>query len=140
MSDSKLLLITASTALSRAVASAFASMFIEVTVLSGCARFSVQDRMKYKLVLLDLDSLGPDKVSELRGFLAKANGLPVLAMCDMTRTSNGEVVRILSTGVNDVMPNAIDMNVLVAKTKSHLRRLGVNNPANDRAAGNLNRQ
>jgi len=57
------------------------------------------------------------------------------------KTSNRQTVEILATGVNDLIPNAIDMNLLTAKTRAHLRRLGVGgNPGNnDRAANNLNR-
>lgn len=140
MSDLKVLLITANTVLAGATARTFSSANIQLTVLTSCAKFPVQDKPHYILVLLDLDSLGMAKMSELRSFLARMRGLAVIAMCDMTRTSNRETVEILSTGVNDIIPNAIDMNLLMAKTKSHLRRLGAVNPASDdRAAGTWTR-
>lgn len=140
MADHKVLLITANTVLSGAASRTFSSASIQLVVMPSCAKFTVQDKPNYILVLLDMDSLGVAKMSELRSFLARMRGLAVIAMCDMTRTSNSQTVEILSTGVNDIIPNAIDMNLLMAKTKAHLRRLGAANPAsNDRAAGTWTR-
>ncbi|OGS13501.1 MAG: hypothetical protein A2285_04310 [Elusimicrobia bacterium RIFOXYA12_FULL_57_11] len=140
MPDQKVLLITANAGLSAAAAGAFASVYIQLVVLTSCAKFPVQDKPKFILVLLDMDSLGAAKMSELRAFLARMRGLPVIALCDMAKTPNKDTVEILSTGVNDVIPNAINMNLLIAKTRAHLRRLGAgNNAATDRAAGGWTR-
>lgn len=140
MPDLKVLLITANSELSAAATRAFASAYIQLVVLTSCAKFPVQDKPKFILVLLDMDSLGIAKISELRAFLGRMRGLAVIAMCDMAKTPNKVTVEILSTGVNDVMPNAIDMNLLIAKTRAHLRRLGASNPtATDRAAGGWTR-
>lgn len=140
MPDFKVLLITTKAELSAAAERAFASAYIQLAVLTSCTKFLVQDKPKFVLVLLDMDSLGTAKIMELKAFLARMRGLPVIAMCDMTKTPNKVTVEILSTGVNDVMPNAIDMNLLIAKTRSHLRRLGaINSTATDRAAGGWTR-
>lgn len=135
MPDQKVLLITTNASLSAAAARTFASAYIPLITLTSCTKFPVQDKPKFILVLLDMDSLGIAKISELKAFLARMRGLSVIALCDMAKTPNRVTVEILSTGVNDLIPNAIDMNLLIAKTKSHLRRLGGGNTAGtDRAA------
>ncbi|HNW44122.1 MAG TPA: hypothetical protein PKI19_06435 [Elusimicrobiales bacterium] len=140
MADQRVLLITANSNLASAAARTFASAYIPLVTVTACAKFTTQDKPKFILVLLDMDSLGIAKMSELRSFLARMRGLSVIAMCDMARTPNRETVEILATGVNDVIPNAIDMNLLIAKTKAHLRRLGAGNTAGtDRAAGSWTR-
>lgn len=142
MPDLKVLIITANTALSGAVLRTFQSAYIPVSTVTSCAQVQIVDKRNICLVLLDMDSLGIAKLSELKSFLAKMRGVPVIAMCNMAKTSNSQSVEILATGVNDLIPNAIDMNLLTAKTRAHLRRLGLGgNPStNDRAANNLNRR
>ena len=141
MPDKKVLIITANTALSGAVLRTFQSAYIPVSALTSCAQVQLADKGNISLILLDMDSLGIARISELKHFLAKMRGLPVIALCNMQKTSNSQTVEILATGVNDVIPNAIDMNLLTAKTRAHLRRLGLggNPTTNDRAANNQNR-
>lgn len=138
MPDLKVLLITANPSLADAAGRAFGSAFIPCATVNSPAKVQVGDKRNYCLVLLDLDCLGISKMFELKSFLSRMIGLPVIAMCNMSKTSNRETVDILATGVNDLMPNAIDMNLLIAKTRAHLRRLGIGGSATDRAAKNLN--
>jgi len=132
MQDLIILIITANTALSAAAARAFAPARIRLAVLAACQQFPAQTEPEFILVLLDMDSLGPDKLKELKTFLARTRGLPVIAMFDAARTANREIVEILSAGADDAMPNAAEMPLLVAKTKSHLRRLAAYSIAPDR--------
>ena len=134
MPDFKIVLITANKNLAAAGTRAFISAGINASVVSSCPNFLMQDKRDVAIVFLDLDCLGMAKMADLRAFVGKTKGISVIAMCDSARTSNREMVDILSSGVNDVIHNSIDMTLLIAKTKAHLRRFGADVLKNERAA------
>ncbi|HBA62134.1 MAG TPA: hypothetical protein DCZ92_15235 [Elusimicrobia bacterium] len=135
MPDYRIVLITANRNLAAAGTRAFISAGINSSVVSSCANFIMQDNKRdVAIVFLDLDCLGLAKMADLRAFVGKTKGISVIAMCDSARTSNREMVEILSSGVNDVINNSIDMTLLIAKTKAHLRRYGADQLKNEQAA------
>ena len=135
MPDIRIVLITANRTLAAAGTRAFLSAGINSSVVSSCPNFIMQDNKRdVAIVFLDLDCLGMAKMAELRAFVSKIKGISVIAMCDAARTSNREMVEILSSGVNDVITNSIDMTLLIAKTRAHLRRFGTDVQKNEQAA------
>ena len=134
MPDLKIVLITGNKNLAAAGTRAFISAGINSSIVSSCPNFIMQDKRDVAIVFLDLDCLGMAKMADLRAFVKNAKGISVIAMCDSARTSNREMVEILSSGVNDVINNSIDMTLLIAKTKAHLRRIGADLLKNEHAA------
>lgn len=142
MPDVRIVLITANRTLAAAGTRAFLSAGINSSVVSSCPNFIMQDNKRdVAIIFVDLDCLGMAKMPELRAFVSKTKGISVIAMCNSAKTSNREMVEILSSGVNDVITNSIDMTLLIAKTKAHLRRFGADLQKNEQAAEKwLNRE
>jgi len=122
MPDYKIIIISADIPFSEAAGRAFLPAGVQPILIASCDRFPMQNKPMYSLVLLDMDCLGAAKVAEMKAFLARIKGLPVIAICDMGRMTNRDTVEILDAGANDVFAKNLPPVLLVAKTKAHLRR------------------
>ena len=125
MPNFQIFLITADNVLAGGALKAFASAGFNSVLLRSCADFFAQGWRETGIIFLDLACVGRDKPAELKTFFGKTHESSVIAMCDTAKTPSGEMVEILSSGVDDVISTSIDMSLLIAKTRAYIRRVEV---------------